>query len=948
MLPPAILDDPKKTAEKKVFEALKRLPQGWCVFYSVSWSTAEGWVLALAGEIDFLLVHPQFGVVILEVVGGAVGYLGQERWVTCDREGQPHRVFPQEQLAENRRAMVDLLRSTQSLANQSIPVSSAIVVPDIRTDDRDAGLIRSGELLIGKEHLHDLAKRLFEIGTATRTSMAAPRQLGTPGCRSFGGEDLVRTLRDSLTRVVFSRNPLAVGDDAELLRLTADQSKLFRYLQNKTRVCINGCAGAGKTLLAAEKARQLAMQGYRTLFTCHNRDLAEHLKISCADVPNLVVGNFHSICKLLAEKADISLPQEISAYHQALNEAIANRPDLCFDAIIVDEAHDFRREWWTSIEAFLHDRQKSILYLFNDENQKIFFRENYLPKEMARFELTENLRSPRAIFVHLRQHIENTDDPVPQGPIGRAIDTITYLQTEEDGEQSNVAAPPNSPIAEPERDSRHKLIDDPGTPPVPAIAAPTATFPVAETEQPSTTNAVTAAMLRAVSAAVPGAVSAAMRRASLANGIPPFTNSPAEKVLTPKSTPKTTISWSEAADAISTWPDEPPVPLAERSTPTPSTIPPTNSGGSTELCGTTQSALVPSDANSALTSEATVIVSSTTVQSGDSTRNVSETLASANNTSGSDVTPAGNVASAASTADSAGDCALCKRPAIRHHADSTSRTEKAQVATAISNALTQLIDREGCQVREIVVLTPRVMEKSCLPFLELQNGFRLVTHECTDTRNIRFASLHKFKGMERANVILCEIDDQYLREPRRSPLSYIALSRAKVHLIVVGTVDGIDGLLDFPSKSQEEEQAERRIRGLRALVSAVYGDAMAPADILKQRGFDQESINRLGEHAMELMQYFVHHLRVVLMVQSEELIQYFDLEEETEPPRSTPARWTDHAPSIDFAPSPEDSANMSMRESARTSQNPIAFPDTLKPVIDFALTQAAADILWAS
>jgi len=48
-------------------------------------------------------------------------------------------------------------------------------------------------------------------------------------------------------------------------------------LWRERRAVILGVAGSGKTLIAAEKARRLAAQGFDVLFTCFNRPLAEFL-----------------------------------------------------------------------------------------------------------------------------------------------------------------------------------------------------------------------------------------------------------------------------------------------------------------------------------------------------------------------------------------------------------------------------------------------------------------------------------------------------------------------------------------------------------------------------------------------------------------------------------------------------------------------------------------------
>jgi hypothetical protein len=59
--------------------------------------------------------------------------------------------------------------------------------------------------------------------------------------------------------------------------LTQDQCRVMRRLDRNRRVLIDGCAGSGKTLVAAEKAVRVAKGGFRTLLLCHSPLLAKHI-----------------------------------------------------------------------------------------------------------------------------------------------------------------------------------------------------------------------------------------------------------------------------------------------------------------------------------------------------------------------------------------------------------------------------------------------------------------------------------------------------------------------------------------------------------------------------------------------------------------------------------------------------------------------------------------------
>ena len=74
MYPRTLLeDDLKSRAEGKVFDALEeRLGGDWEVFHSVGWVVRDKEQGSDDGEIDFVIAHPERGVLCLEVKGGGI------------------------------------------------------------------------------------------------------------------------------------------------------------------------------------------------------------------------------------------------------------------------------------------------------------------------------------------------------------------------------------------------------------------------------------------------------------------------------------------------------------------------------------------------------------------------------------------------------------------------------------------------------------------------------------------------------------------------------------------------------------------------------------------------------------------------------------------------------------------------------------------------------------
>src|SRR5690606_37875778 len=64
---------------------------------------------------------------------------------------------------------------------------------------------------------------------------------------------------------------------------------------------------------------------------------------------------------------------------------------------VVDEAQDFAVSWWTPVLKALRDEEQGGLYVFSDENQRIFGRFGVPPVSLVPLVLDHCLRNTREI-----------------------------------------------------------------------------------------------------------------------------------------------------------------------------------------------------------------------------------------------------------------------------------------------------------------------------------------------------------------------------------------------------------------------------------------------------------------------------------------------------------------------------------------------------------------------
>jgi hypothetical protein len=214
-------------------------------------------------------------------------------------------------------------------------------------------------------------------------------------------------LRSTGANCVSDANKIAILPHRQLLFMsdsainwTEEQSQAILELAWARRALVNGCAGSGKTLLAMMQARRLADAGAKTLLTCFSRSLADRLSDLLGEQENLVVMSFHALCLRMGKLAGITIPGGwnnrawLEKFPDVLKRAMLMNPKLRFDAIVVDDAQDFRDNWWESIEASLVDRDSAHLFCFADDNVLCNPHQTKLPEVDVESNLTINLRSP--------------------------------------------------------------------------------------------------------------------------------------------------------------------------------------------------------------------------------------------------------------------------------------------------------------------------------------------------------------------------------------------------------------------------------------------------------------------------------------------------------------------------------------------------------------------------
>lgn len=396
-------------AEQEVYYLIRdQLQDDFTVIHSLPWLSAAvreiSDVKAVTGEIDFLVVHADLGVLAIEVKGGAHSVQGV--------------AFVHIESGTQTRALEQVRASTHGLARWLggqpgiyLRMGYALAFPhsDFEGQVTSPGLTDLSvdppqTIVIDRPGLPHMGRRIVEIMTYWRGALRNPPL----------GEQRMRALINAICPA-FDGTPSwgarVIWDDKTWLRLTPEQSVVIDDIVGGDSTVITGWPGTGKTLLLIGSARRLLQKGQRVLVLTFNALLAQFIQRQLGRHKRLKVATWHAFCGSAAGRPKGGGERDTAWLDQGcvddIRHAAAHGDLEPFDAILIDEAQTFRPAWIHWLSTWHADRQ---LVACCDETQVFAFEEERVSVPQLcqslgvsqPFGLTIALRAPSAVYRRLR------------------------------------------------------------------------------------------------------------------------------------------------------------------------------------------------------------------------------------------------------------------------------------------------------------------------------------------------------------------------------------------------------------------------------------------------------------------------------------------------------------------------------------------------------------------
>jgi len=257
------------SAEESFYEACRNsLSDAWVVYYSRTLSTVDRDSGMKDNEIDFVLYHRAYGVLVIEVKGGRIRHDSQSgKFFSINRYDESFEIKdPFQQALVWKSRFIRVLRNR----NIKVPVSHAVAFPSVHESEIEESAAITPEIVIGRQKIASLASTLKNLVTQVQSA------------RYLKFEDVSAGLHDILwgkdfTSKLFLKDYLT-SHDLRVKDVEVIQETLVQPIAASLRLAIEGEAGTGKTLVAILLARHFRSQGKRVLVLSSNRLLNEYLK----------------------------------------------------------------------------------------------------------------------------------------------------------------------------------------------------------------------------------------------------------------------------------------------------------------------------------------------------------------------------------------------------------------------------------------------------------------------------------------------------------------------------------------------------------------------------------------------------------------------------------------------------------------------------------------------
>ncbi len=343
---------------------------------------------------DFVVLHPRRGLLILEVKDwklDTIQSITKSDVSLLTDKGLKHAANPLEQARQYAHAVVNVLEKDPQLVFSNgrmqgkllFPWTYGVVLANIsrkQFESTDLSEVLESHRVICQDEMVEsvemetFQKRLWEMFT-----VGGFGKLGLPQIDRVRWHMFPEIRLPAKQGGLFDEVEAESAELPDILRvMDLQQEQLARSLGEGHRV-IHGVAGSGKTLILGYRAEYLARACSKPiLILCYNKALAkrlEHWMKEKGVADKVVVQNFHAWCYRQLTAYNVGLPEgnarQDGYWDDMVDKVIRGLdnkliPAGQYEAVMIDEGHDFKPEWFKLVVQMVDPRTNALLVLYDD------------------------------------------------------------------------------------------------------------------------------------------------------------------------------------------------------------------------------------------------------------------------------------------------------------------------------------------------------------------------------------------------------------------------------------------------------------------------------------------------------------------------------------------------------------------------------------------------------
>jgi len=354
---------------------------------------------------DFIVLHPQRGLLLLEVKDWKIGTIRAIDKATATiftSRGLKTVSNPLEQVRQCTYQLINRLETDPQLVTPSgryqghlvFPYGYGVVLSNItRYQFESSGLgevLPEHQTICKDEMLENVDPEAFQERLWNMFNFQFPQPLSLPQIDRIRWH-LFPEVRISANEVdLLSAESEEEGIDSlfpDLIKVMDMQQELLARSLGEGHRVIHGVAGSGKTLILGYRCLYLAKLLHKPILVlCYNITLAARLRELMFErgiSDKVHIYHFHDWCGEQMRTYHIDRPNHGDRYFDKIVQAVlaatekGDIPKGQYGAVMIDEGHDFEAEWLRLVVSMVDQESNSLLLLYDDA-QSIYSKNGHL------------------------------------------------------------------------------------------------------------------------------------------------------------------------------------------------------------------------------------------------------------------------------------------------------------------------------------------------------------------------------------------------------------------------------------------------------------------------------------------------------------------------------------------------------------------------------------------